>query len=142
MNDDYAPRPCSSRLRIGVFMAFVACVSWCAFNTLQLRQMRQESFAQEARVANRLSELRLSIQDQACRCVPEGDVGEDKMGAGGRIIPTVRSLADEAHQATIESRQILRKVDRLITDIESGAVGVELDGSIMRGHAEAKLKRN
>lgn len=71
---------------------------------------------------------------------PPTDDVEPKMGA--RILPTVRSLADEAHQATIESRAILRKVDKLITDIEAGAVGVEIDGSIMRGHAEAKLKRN
>lgn len=72
---------------------------------------------------------------------PPGDDVEPKMGANGRILPQVRDLTREANEAVIESRQILRKVDRLITDVESGAVGLKITGSVLRGEARVEAER-
>ena len=72
---------------------------------------------------------------------------EEPMGAAGdephgRIIPTIRNTTKEAEQAVIEARDMLKRFDRMLDDIEAGRTQVKLSGSLWKGEASARLERN
>lgn len=139
MQDDFAPRPCRCVAAKSVAGVLLGGLLIAAVLALAICRQRDEALDALTTANQTIADQQATI-DQQARIIqawvdehPPTD-GE-LMGAGGRIIPQTKD-------AIARVQELLEKFDRLLEDVKAGRVGVEIDGSIMRGHAEAKLRRN
>lgn len=108
---------------------------------LDLRAENDALWSKTVELQRDLSTAAIVASQGRCPCDSEGagELEPGKMGA--RILPNVRNLSEEALAATIEARDELKRIRKLIDDIEAGRVGIHVEGSIMKGKHDITLRR-
>lgn len=82
-------------------------------------------------------------EEPCAECKGSGKRACMMMGAaGGRIIPNVRVITDETREFMVEARDELRALREFRQGIERGDISISVEGSLWKGTAEAKLRRN
>jgi hypothetical protein len=99
-------------------------------------------YNRESNTYNAMIDLNVSLRELRSRIDRLGSAasGEPEGGYGaepkeGRILP-------DAHSAIEEVRDLLRKFDTLLDDVQAGRAGAHVTGSIWGGTADITLRRN
>jgi len=142
MNDDFAPRPkCRCAVPWAIAFGLLALAGFMGGSAIWFKigcDVYEKEIVNNAR---QIIDQQATIDKQEriiaawVEANPPTD-GELEPGAmGARIIP-------ETKETIARVQELLEKFDRLLEDVKAGRVGVEIDGSLWKGHAEGKLKRN
>ena len=137
----------NEKLRWACRGATLVCMSVITFNQYMAFRIQQNNFAKLVSVSTTtnmiLADTRtLHAKLDRLTVGSQEPMGASEDGPHGRIIPTIRNTTKEAEQAVIEARDLLKRFDRMLDDVESGRTQVKLSGSLWKGEASARLERN
>ena len=137
----------NEKLKWACRLSMLLCAGVITFNQYMAFRIQQNNFAKLVSVSTTtnmiLADTRtLHAKLDRLTVGSQEPMGASEDGPHGRIIPTIRNTTKEAEQAVIEARDIMRRVDGIIADVEAGRIGAHVEASIWKGTGTITLQRN
>jgi hypothetical protein len=142
----------TDRIALYALIVFTLAGAYAAWDaSMYARKARELSLSTNAAVGRVLVgqteiKAKLDMLDAIARLTQDAPTGQPEgYGAAGDEEPKgarpIRTLLDQANEAAIESRDLMKKVDATIEDVKSGRLKVRIKGGILSSDHEVSIEQ-